>query len=194
MSGMAARGLEGLGGFYTFDGRSSVLRFATVAILCWAVLLACGRTSWKLGIPFNALVGAIAGAALAKLVVEIVRRLRDAGHSRRLVVRVTVGAALAVAVVGLSAFEGDKWAELPANILLYLVPAIAAVALLWPGKPTLGDAQVRSRGRAIPFAAACVLGGAAVAGWLAWLENGMAENAREMDEWSHAHRSDGAVR
>lgn len=191
---MAGGAVDGFRRSFSSAGRCSVPRFSFTAILCVAVIWLCNQTHWTQGIAFDALAGGIAGTAFAKLVVEAIKRLRDAGHDPRMLTRIAVALTAAALIVGTSAFSGEHWAETPATVLAIAVPAIAAIALLWPGHPSRpGDVRLKER-RSWAFVTLCIVGGAAAAGWLAWFEAGMAENAHRMDAWSHAHRSEESAR
>ena len=176
--------------FFSVAGRTSVLRLVVIAVLIAAVLWACAQTTWEYGRVINGFIGAVAGAAIAKLVVEAIRRLRDAGISLRFASWCALALGLAAIGVFSSYFLVDlESAQTMLSILTYASIMFVAVGLLWPSRASSTQTQARGmESRGLTFAVACVIGGAIVAALLASLSIGMDEvNQRAMTEQARSH-------
>ncbi|WP_260598490.1 hypothetical protein [Sphingomonas endolithica] len=172
--------MRALSPFYSVVGRVSIASFIAVAAVCAAVLWAALQADWQWGLVPNIVVGAVAGAAVAKLLVAAIRRLRDAGIN----LRVAAAILLVVTVITGSAFftflsSDEPWAEWVLNVADYGVPMICAVALLWPSRRDVGGHASGSDRAGVLIAISCVVGCAALWGFIAWLSIGInASNLR----------------
>jgi hypothetical protein len=165
--------------FYSIAGRASVARILLVACLAGAVLWGCAQASWEYGLVAAAITGALAGAALAKLVVEAVRRLRDAGIDRRAAAWGCLALGVFVAAAFASFFfVGPQMGRTMLSVATWITPPALIVPLLWPGRPGRADGVDVRGSRGLHFAIACIVGGIAVALFLAWLSIGMDESNR----------------
>lgn len=191
MPNIAAGLANGLCRFFSASGRTSLLRFAVVAVICGALLWACGQTSWTRGQLFNTVVGTVAGAALGKLGVEAVRRLRDAGHNLTVISRVLLGLGLFFLFLLLN--PDPAWVRAAVEALYYGVPAAAFVLLFWPAR-TSASVATTSSWRGPIFAIACLVAGTATASWIAWFEIGMDENKKRIAEFRAAEEAKGEAR
>lgn len=170
--------------FYSVVGRISIARFAGVVVITVVVLFAVSHVDWQWGLAANILAGAIGGAAFAKLLVDAIRRLGDAGISRRIAawVALAFGAATGAALYAVLTSD-PPWAAFVLTAVEYGAPITCAAALLWPPRRDASD-SARARARApdragVAIAAMCVVGGAAGMGFVAWLSIGMdASNRR----------------
>ena len=152
--------------FFTSAGRTSIPRMLVVSGAVLAVLWASSFTTWENGIAVNAIIGALSGAAVGKFGVEARRRIRDAGHSMRLVGSVWLVLGLLELASLLAFFQSDPdWAQRLFVILNYIVPLAAAAFLLSPSRRTVATvgSEAASVWRGPMFGAACVLAGVAVA-------------------------------
>lgn len=146
--------------FFSVAGRASIPRFWIVAVAVAAILWACGQTTWEYGRVANGFIGAVAGTAGAKLVVEAVRRLRDASVNLRLAAWCALGAGSATAFVFASFFFlGLQIAQAMLSFLTYAVPIIAAVALSLPSRAQPATLAQGSAKRGLPFAITCTVRG-----------------------------------
>lgn len=68
--------------FFSFTGAGSPTRFAVAALLSVAIWWLISLVDYTFGLPTNIIAGIVAGAALAKLMVEAVRWSRRAGDQR----------------------------------------------------------------------------------------------------------------
>lgn len=187
--------LRSASSFYSASGRTSILRMVAVAVAAASVLWVCSGTRWTYGLLVNGIAGAAAGAAVAKLVVEAVRRLRDAGINLRLAAlgALALGAVMIGAVV--IAVGSDAGQGVIPEVAIYGPLAVAAVALLWPPRrrpvPLYEQPKASFLGGHGPrFAIACIACATGIALFNAWLEHGMDEANQRAMRFSAEHGYD----
>lgn len=203
----SSRALQAVSRFYSASGLTSIPRMVLVTVAVVAILWVCGQPDWTMGLPINTLAGAVAGAALAKIIVEAVRRLRDAGIDLRLAawcaLAVGIGVLAALYPIVLDSATGAQRSPLWINILRvavrYGVPILAAAALLWPKRlgPRRTDLAVDPAASSKPsrrgqwFALACVIGGASWTYFITSLSIGMDESNQDAMRYNAEHGYEG---
>ncbi len=166
--------MQAVSRFYSTTGRTSTAGLASIALAVAILLFALSHIDWTWGIVPNVIAGAIGGAAIGKLFVATVRRLRDAGIDRRLAGSIMLGAGIAfVIAIGSIISQDPPWAQFVLIGLQYGVPALWVAALLWPSRPAGGDVSPRPTTAGMVIAAASIIMGAAAMGAVAWLSIGM---------------------
>jgi hypothetical protein len=163
--------------FYSDQGRTSIGRMIAVILVAGVILYLCGQTSWEYGRIAAAAVGAIAGAALAKLIVEGIRRLRDAGIDTRMAARgLLFLAVLTIAAFGSFFVASPQVGRTLLSVLKWLVPIAIILPLLLP--PRIIRAGHETNDKGYRLAVACTVGGALVAILLSSVSIGMDETNR----------------
>ncbi len=158
--------------FYSDQGRTSIGRMFAITLVAGVILYVCGQTSWEYGRIAAAAVGAIAGAALAKLIVEGVRRLRDAGIDTRMAARgLLLLGVLTIAAFGSFFVASPQVGRTLLSVLKWLVPIAVILPLLLP--PRNRSAGHGTNDKGFRLAVACTIGGAVVALLLSSLSIGM---------------------
>lgn len=165
--------------FYSTAGRTGIARFAIVAAITIAILYAVPTVDWTWGLVPNIVAGALGGAAFAKLLVEAIRRLRDAGISRTFAAWFALGAGILFGSA-FSAFllSDPPWADSVLTTLIYGLPIVSAIALVWPPRGGSDVASNGSRRVGIAIATLSIIVGAMTMGFIAWLSMGMDANNR----------------
>ncbi len=173
--------MQAVSRFYSTAGRTSTTGLAGIALAVAILLFLISRIDWTWGILPNVVAGAIAGAAIGKLLAATVRRLRDAGIDRRLAGWIMLGSGVAFAIaIGSIMSHDPAWAQFLLIGLQYGVPALWVVVLLWPSRPTLDESSPARRTGGMAIAVACIVIGAVAMGAVAWLSTGMdAANRRD---------------
>ncbi|MES3154232.1 hypothetical protein [Sphingomonas faeni] len=163
--------------FYSEKGRTSIGRMIVVILVASVIFYICGQTSWEYGRVAAAAVGAIAGAALAKLTVEGIRRLRDAGIDTRMAAwGLLLLGVLTIAAFGSFFVASPQVGRTLLSVLKWLVPIAVILPLLLPPRDSTAGHEPNDKG--FRFAVACTVGGAVVALLLSSLSIGMDETNR----------------
>lgn len=185
----------GVTAFFTTAGRTSITRFLIIAVIAGAILWACFQTRGAYGLIANFLVGIVAGGALAKLLAESARRVRDTGRNLRVAAWVAASFGM-IMVAGLMSLNDQIMGDIVTRTMTYVIPATAATFLLWPSRNLKEYASTpRSASGGLRLASACVLGGIIAATWLSWLTMGMrASIERNLEIESARDRLENAAR
>ncbi|RZL80906.1 MAG: DUF805 domain-containing protein [Sphingomonas sp.] len=187
--------------FFSTGGRIGVIRFLIASFVALAILFGCRTLLATASTAAFPLIGALAGATLAKLFAEGGRRCHDLGRSGVIGLVIGICILMLVGLAGLSAPGADPGT--PTAIGAIALALTGTVLFLLPGQKMENAYGAPPRGpltatqgpiqpvRTLSFTALAIIGATAVGVLLATISDGMREeNEHRVERMSRATAAD----